>query len=114
MSRIVRVWGFADTYALEFTPVVINQYGDIRWEANVPPDLSDGQYATELYAMNKAGKQAMWTGILYMQSGQCRIVLRRERFIAWLLSPCLSFDLAPNVEFILIGGNTQCRLCLKV
>lgn len=99
MSRIVRVWGYADSFALEFS-----QVSPEDWEVNVPPDLSDGQYAVELHAMNAAGLLAMWTGILYMFDGRCRIVLRRERFMAWLYPACVSMEPSPQrVTFALIS-----------
>lgn len=67
MAEVVeRVWGRADNFDIEFT-----HKGGTRWEASVPPDTKDGQYACEIWAINEFGKIAYWTGELYMCSGVC-------------------------------------------
>lgn len=58
---ITAVWGRADGHNVVFQP---SQRGD--WWVSVPPDLTDGQYAVEIWAENDAGEQSYWTGTLYM------------------------------------------------
>lgn len=77
---IARVWGKADAHELEF-----REGKGGRWHVKVPPDLSDGQYAVELYAQDITGRSAMWTGVLYMSDGVCHIALRQGRYTAWLV-----------------------------
>ena len=45
---IIRVWGMADSFDIEFT-----RTGGTSWKCEVPPDTSDGVYAVTLYAMNR-------------------------------------------------------------
>lgn len=61
MSAAVRMWGRADTFDLTFS---LTKNGD--WQASVPADLEDGQYACEIWAENAIGEQVYWTGTLYM------------------------------------------------
>lgn len=65
--EIIRVWGRADRFDIEFSRIDINR--DDQWEVSIPPDLSDGQYAVEIHAINRAGYTDFWTGILYMANG---------------------------------------------
>lgn len=70
--EIVRVWGRADSFDIEFKNV------GGRWICRVPPDTDDGQYACEINARNAAGKTAFYTGILYMCSGICHLELKTK------------------------------------
>ena len=70
-SPIVRVWGKADSFDIEFS-----QSSSGKWTCKVPPDTKDGQYACELKAQNEAGKTAYYTGILFMCSGVCHVDLK--------------------------------------
>lgn len=79
-AAIVRVWGTADSIDLVFTHVSGND-----WAVNVPPDLSDGQYACQIFAENSAGEWCMWTGILYMHCGIACLHITPERFTIWRL-----------------------------
>lgn len=79
-AEIVRVWGRADEVDLVFRHISGND-----WAVNVPPDLSDGQYACEIHAENNYGERAMWTGILYMHCGNACLHLAPSRFVLWLL-----------------------------
>ncbi len=75
---IMRVWGKADEFDLEFRPV------GKHWEVSVPPDLSDGQYAVIIYAIATNSELGMWTGILYMSGGVGCLKINNERFSIWL------------------------------
>lgn len=67
-SKIIRLWGRADNFDIEFTE---NEGG--IWTCIVPPDTVDGQYACEIWAINEIGKYAYWTGILYMCNSVCHL-----------------------------------------
>ncbi|MBQ4347286.1 MAG: hypothetical protein IJC39_02425 [Firmicutes bacterium] len=71
--NVIRVWGRADSFDLEFTLLP----NGIR-QAIVPPDTKDGQYAVQIFAMNEAGQTGSWTGILYMSGGICDIRLMKK------------------------------------
>ena len=96
-NDIVRVWGTADSFVLEY-----RKGADGRWYAEVPPDITDGQYAAEIHARNTCGETACWTGILYMHGGRAELRLRPQRYTLWLqpaeLALCL---LPPAVRLIL-------------
>ncbi|WP_242846344.1 PF13754 domain-containing protein [Anaeromassilibacillus senegalensis] len=55
------MWGRADAFDLTFD---LGKSGE--WQASVPADLEDGQYACEIWAENAIGEQTYWTGMLYM------------------------------------------------
>lgn len=82
-DSIVRVWGYADTFEIEFY-----KGKDNRWYANVPPDIVDGQYAVGIYALNNVGEQTYWAGILYMHSGRACLHLNKQKYSLWLLPLC--------------------------
>lgn len=65
MARVIRVYGRADSYDIEFTPK-----GD-KWEVDVPPDMADGVYAVQLTAVDELGDFSYWVGELYMVDGVC-------------------------------------------
>ena len=65
MAKVIRVYGKADSYDIEFTP-----NGD-KWEVDVPPDMTDGVYAVQLTAIDELGECAYWVGELYMVDGVC-------------------------------------------
>lgn len=78
---ITAVWGRADSFDVVFSP---SERGD--WRVSVPPDLSDGQYVTEIWAENDAGEQAYWTGILYMVNSMLVCLeLKEDPYLARLL-----------------------------
>ncbi len=77
---IVRVYGTIDNREIEFS-----MGKNDEWQCNVPPDLSDGQYATEVIAMNSLGEYAYWTGILYMFGGKGYLSLSKCRYEMELL-----------------------------
>lgn len=76
---ITRVWGRADTFDIEFS-----ERTDGKWYINIPPDLTDGQYAVELYAQNSYGERAYWTGILYMHNGRACLHFNKKSCTLWL------------------------------
>lgn len=86
-AEIVRVWGRADEIDLVFRHISGN-----GWAVNVPPDLSDGQYACEIHAENNYGERAMWTGILYMSAGVCCLKINAQRYVLSLLPSALSMQ----------------------
>jgi hypothetical protein len=65
MAKVIRVYGKADSYDIEFTP-----NGD-KWEVDIPPDMTDGVYACQLTAIDELGECAYWVGELYMVGGVC-------------------------------------------
>lgn len=80
MSAVItRVWGRADAFDIEFT-----KRSDGKWYVNIPPDLTDGQYAVELYAQNSYGERAYWTGILYMHNGRACLHFNKKSCTLWL------------------------------
>lgn len=79
-NAIVRVWGYADEFEIEF-----NKGKDNKWYTNVPPDMVDGQYAVGIYALNAAGERSYWAGILYMHSGRACLHLTKPKYKLWLL-----------------------------
>lgn len=97
-GEIIRVWGKADNYDLVFT-----KGADGRWRTAVPPDLTDGQYATEIHALNTSGQIAIWSGILYMHNGQACLHLQKRKY-AFCFMP--KRRIAPKYD----RGPTKCRL----
>lgn len=79
MGEIVRVWGTADSFDIE-----LHQNDNGRWVCSLPPDLIDGQYAVQLFAMRSNGLIGMWTGILYVSNGISCLHLKNERCTLWL------------------------------
>ncbi len=77
-SDIIRVWGMADNIELELKKT------DGRWICNLPPDLVDGQYAVQLFAMRGNGSVGMWTGMLYVTNGIKCLHLNQEKYTLWL------------------------------
>ena len=77
-NAIVRVWGRADRYDLNFHKGV-----DGSWNTVVPPDLTDGQYATEIHAIDESNMVAIWTGILYMHNGRACLHLKKDKYTFW-------------------------------
>lgn len=71
--KILRVWGKADSFDIEFT-----HEGGTRWKCFVPPDTKDGQYAAEIWAVNEFGELAYWTGELFMVNGVCCLQLNKD------------------------------------
>lgn len=76
---IIRVWGTADNIALEL------KQNNGRWVCNLPPDLVDGQYAIQLFAMRGNGETGMWTGVLYITNGIRCLHLNKEKYTLWLM-----------------------------
>ena len=80
--EIVRMWGYADEYEIEF----VKNIGGL-WQTNVPPDLHDGQYAVEIHAMAADGYVCLWTGILYMNNGQHCLHIHDTKYNIWMHLP---------------------------
>lgn len=76
---IVRVWGVADSFALNY-----KKGTDGLWRAQVPADLDDGTYAVDIFAENRIGKVAHWTGFLYMRQGAACMHLNNKLYVFWL------------------------------
>lgn len=77
-SDIIRVWGTADNISLEL------KIDNGRWICNLPPDLIDGQYAVQLFAVRGNGSVGMWTGMLYIANGIKCLHLKQEKYTLWL------------------------------
>lgn len=96
MSKIVRVWGYADEISIE-----LSQQGE-RWVCSLPPDFVDGQYAVRLYALKESGTVGIYTGILNTCMGISCLHLEK--------APITCF-LAPNkVEFSVISNRVSITL----
>ena len=78
MSKIVRVWGKADSIDMEL------REKNGRWIFSLPPDLVDGQYAVQLFAVNESDMLGTWTGILYILNGLCSLSIKEEKYKLWL------------------------------
>lgn len=68
ITPVVRVYGVADQFDLEFTYTDNN-----RWVVSIPTDTSDGIYACEIYAEDAAGGMDVWTGVLYVHNGSAHL-----------------------------------------
>lgn len=77
--KILRVWGKADSFDIEFT-----HEGGTRWKCSVPPDTKDGQYAAEIWAVNEFGELAYWTGELFMVNGVCCLRFDDSPYRIWV------------------------------
>lgn len=92
---ILRVWGNADSYELQYT-----RGADGRWRASVPPDMGDGQYAVEIHALDEAGYEGCWTGILYMRQGRVCIRLNSPRYCVRVRAGMIQAALQPDGRLV--------------
>lgn len=76
---ITRVWGKADSFALEFSS---DEQG--VWNAKVPGDFEDGQYAVEIHVINHVGYTAYWTGTLFISDGKVCCHIQPPEYIIWV------------------------------
>lgn len=97
--KIIRLYGKADSYSIEFT----NMGGGI-WQTNIPPDLTDGQYAVTLTALNEAGEQSTWTGILYMCEGVCCMKFNDSPYQMWVSAKEYTVSLCADTKMIVRKG----------
>lgn len=88
MNRIIRVYGTCDDWQVEFQKVDEN-----RWRCQVPPDVTDGQYACQFYAVDEEGDIGFWCGVLYMSSGNVCLKLDDDPISVTLIHEPLSFAL---------------------
>lgn len=102
-GEIVRVWGRADAFDLSF-----GKRGDKTWETLIPPDMTDGQYAAEIFAEDQYGATALWSGILYMHSGTAHLHLNREKYTFWVLPMISLADVTKKTE---IRAGRAPRIC---
>ena len=100
ISDIIRVWGTADNIELELK----NNNG--RWMCNLPPDLIDGQYAVQLFAMRGNGSIGMWTGTLYVANGIRCLHLKKEKYSLWLMPEQTKLSFMP--ERLKINLKEEC------
>lgn len=91
-AEIVRVWGTADNIQLEL------KLDNGRWICSLPPDLIDGQYAVQLFAMRGNGSVGMWTGTLYVANGIRCLHLNQAKYTLWL--NCEQYSILLNQEVI--------------
>lgn len=88
---VTQVWGKADSFELVFSPLGSSNE---HWQAEVPADLEDGQYAVELYCCDDSGNTAYWTGMLYLNnSAAVRVQIIGDTFKLWLMA-----DLEVNLK----------------
>lgn len=88
---VVRLYGHADLFDIEFT-----NKGGTRWECEVPPDVSDGVYAVELWAIDSEGNSAYWTGELFMTNGVCHLSIHKPRYQIKIKPPKLHIRIIPR------------------
>lgn len=80
---IVRVYGRCDGFE-----VIFQKTEEGLWTAEVPPDLTDGKYAAEIFAEDIASKVVCWTGFLYLYDSRLvRLELAGRRQILWGSGP---------------------------
>lgn len=100
-NTITDVWGKADginlIYAID---------SDGVWKTNVPPDLSDGCYATEIWAKNICGELGFWSGFLYMHRGRAKLYLKPKKYSLWLMPGQISLTTNMPLEIHL---ERSCR-----
>ena len=90
---VVRVWGTADQFDLEFYRTEGNQ-----WAAPVVTDFDDGQYAVKIFAQNEWGGIGIYTGMLYLCDGISCLHIFRTRFTPMILPPKLNVeDIGENI-----------------
>ncbi len=71
MAKVVRLFGKADNFNIEFS-----RKGRV-WKTDIPPDMTDGVYAVQLTAVDELGETAYWVGELFMCSGVCHLKIDR-------------------------------------
>ena len=71
MAKVVRLFGKADNFNIEFS-----REGRV-WKIDIPPDMTDGVYAVQLTAVDELGETAYWVGELFMCSGVCHLKIER-------------------------------------
>lgn len=76
--QIVRLWGTADNFEVEFSRV-----RGIEWNCSIPADLEDGVYACEFTALNEIGETATWVGELFMCNGVCHLHIEQKNYSFW-------------------------------
>ena len=104
MSSAVKVWGHADQYNL-----ILRQVEGGDWQASVPADLTDGQYACEFWAENAAAEQTYWSGVLYMQNSRLVCVcLEEDPYRVILLSERVQAELMDDRYLVTIKKGCCC------
>ena len=92
-NDIIKVWGRADAYALEYSLCP-----DGLWEVSVPPDLTDGQYAAEIWARNRCGETGYWSGFLFMHRGRAKLYLIPRKYSLWMQPPRVTLTASQPLE----------------
>ena len=105
-AEIVRVWGTADNIELEL------KLDNERWICNLPPDLIDGQYAVQLFALRGDGSVGMWTGVLYIANGIKCLHLNQEKYTLWLNRERCSLLLNQNENMLNLLPELQLNVSL--
>lgn len=92
MSRpkILRLWGKADNLEIEF-----KEEGGM-WKVDIPPDLKDGVYVVQLYAINELFETSFWIGELYMCNGTCCFTIQQKPYQMWFNTKSYSFSFYDN------------------
>lgn len=78
-ADIIRLWGTADKFEIEFD----KNDATGQWDVTIPADLEDGHYVVELFAMNEYGETGYWTGVLFMLQGRPHIHIQPPRYVIW-------------------------------
>lgn len=79
--KIVRLFGKADNFDVEFTRDEKSGW----WYCYAPADTKDGQYAAQFCAVNEYGETAYWTGELFMCNGVCHCEMHESKYRVWFL-----------------------------
>lgn len=94
MSKVIRVFGKADAYDIEFA-----LKGE-QWEVSVPPDMVDGVYAVQLTAIDENNVHAYRAGELYMVRGVCCFKIRELPYRAYFRAQEYEVSLHKRKYFI--------------
>lgn len=78
--NIVRVWGTADSYNMEFSRIGSTE----QWSfSGLPIDLEDAQYAVSIWAENDTGDVGYFAGMLYINRGAYVMRMIPQKYILW-------------------------------
>ena len=95
MAKIVRLFGKADNFNIEFS-----REGRV-WKTDIPPDMTDGVYAVQLTAVYELGETAYWVGELFMCNGVCCLRFMRKRRRIGFSSPGYRMTLRNKLHLVM-------------
>ena len=108
MNRIVRVYGYCDDWQVEFSRV-----DEYRWSCQIPPDLTDGQYACQFYAVNDDDDIGFWCGVLYVSSGKICVTLSDDPISYIYVHESLTFSVETSEEPYIAVVQEDFEFCVE-